>query len=149
MLSRKKNTKAFETILEAHFHNLQYFKNIRDYKSVAKTYYNLGLLNFEIGEYCLGQSYLQEALKIYDHQLLSNDGLKKLVLLSMMESYCRLNQYSELKGLLSQFKEYETQELSLFDHALLHYFYGYHYYWLDSFSLSEKNLKKQRFNLND
>jgi len=142
---KEKNTKAFETILEAHFHNLQYFKNIRDYKSVAKTYYNLGLLNFEIGEYCLGQSYLQEALKIYDHQLLSNDGLKKLVLLSMMESYCRLNQYSELKGLLSQFKEYETQELSLFDHALLHYFYGYHYYWLDSFSLSEKKFKEATF----
>ena len=32
---KEKNTKAFETILEAHFHNLQYFKNIRDYKSTT------------------------------------------------------------------------------------------------------------------
>ena len=43
------DTRTFESILETYFNELQNFKQAHDFKNVIKTYYNIAVLNFEIG----------------------------------------------------------------------------------------------------
>jgi hypothetical protein len=131
------DTRSFEAVLESHFNELQIFKQRNDYSNVAKTYYNIAVLNFTIGEYCLGQSYLQEALKIYKINSLTHDSMKEIILLSTMESYCKLNQYSELNDLLIQFNETEKHLVNGANKTLIDYFYAYYFLAIDSFDLAE------------
>lgn len=131
------DTRTFESILETYFNELQNFKQAHDFKNVIKTYYNIAVLNFEIGEYCLGQAYLHEALKIYKLNSLPYDSMKEVVLLRTMESYFKLNQHSELNEILSLYNEGDKHLVNKRSRTLIDYFYGYYYLGIDSFDLAE------------
>jgi hypothetical protein len=104
---------------------IQQSKKTNDYKKTIFLLRKIAQFHFQIENYCLGQTYLLEAIKEIDKHPFSNDSLKKELQIESLDFYFKLKQFEELSLQLDNIKKSDNIKPTSFQNAKLSYYEGF------------------------
>ncbi|MGB3198653.1 MAG: hypothetical protein WBB17_13075 [Saprospiraceae bacterium] len=104
---------------------IQQSKKTNDYKKTIFLLRKTARFHFQIENYCLGQTYLLDAIKEIDKHPFSNDSLKKELQLESLDFYYKLRQFEELSLQIDNIKKSDNIKPTSFHNAKISYYEGF------------------------